>query len=432
VVALYFFIAILTVYIAWKSTSSERYKVPGRLIFFIVLFYCLIIKPIPVALGIPSFEIVEALIIFPVELNDYWLASILLALFYLSASVAMYVTAKQFIKQKNGSRYDERRVVFRVGASNLFLLIGCFALIWFFATNSDILETGNKNSLATDDISQYRGDGILRTMIAILQIIPIFMMQNIAMNYRAKMSIRIGLISGILFLLFNYFSDQRGGIIFSIISWAIAYNIIIGNIKRKYFIAASLIALMMISLKTYNRLSSGDSSEAEIISIVANLVGRNYVENSKTIAIINAVDSKLGYDFGGSIADSIKILVPRSIYPEKTTVNLDTKIAREVFDCSTYGGCATPPGLIAEAYLNFGYTWVFISTVLSGALVAFFDWRALKSRFLYCLIYSINLFMFGAAIFGSGINSYITQTIVSLSIVLLMYVTLKMKFRNRD
>jgi hypothetical protein len=123
------------------------------------------------------------------------------------------------------------------------------------------------------------------------------------------------------------------------------------------------------------------------------------------------VPQALDYQLGKTYLDGVLILVPRALYPAKATVNLDTLVGNAVFDCGAFGACAVPPGLIGEAYLNFGLAGVPTIALLSGALVGWIDRRFRIPR-IGCaseLLFVYSLLFFGMSILGSGYSSVITQ-----------------------
>jgi len=420
---LYFILMSAVLYVAHLSTRKNRWFAPGRFLVFVLLVHGLLLKPLIVAFEVPSKEIVESLIINPINSDYYWEKSWLIIIFYLIFAVSMLVGAVLFSGKKTVSRVNSNTIRFEISLIWIFYFIGLAAVIQFLVLNPELIATGSKNSLATDDITEYFGFGALRLMELICFMLPFVLIQNIASHYKVKQSWRLAIISSTTHIIFLYLSDQRGGLLFSVLSWAISYNLLIAPIKRKLFLYAMVFALALGLFKTFNRLSADNVVDIQATSeVVANIAGKNFVEISKTISTFDAVDLKIGYMLGGTYLDALSIFIPRTFYPTKTTVNLDTIVGREVYGCEAVGACGVPPGLLAESYLNFGYVWVLISTIIIGFMVGVIDKLALSRSSTIRNIYAINLVYFGVSIMGSSVASYLTQTIFHLVVFGAIYI----------
>jgi hypothetical protein len=254
------------------------------------------------------------------------------------------------------------------------------------------------------------------------------MLVNIANNKNRSASKAIFWLSTFSWILFGVLSDQRGLILFSVLSWVIAYCIFVGLPHRKTLLLMLGAATSLVLIKTFQRLVNEAGGISETFNdIIGNFIGRNFVENAKSLIILNSIPEKLPFSYGSSYLDSVLILIPRSLFSSKETVNLDTIIGNTIFDCFSFGSCAVPPGLLAESYLNFGLPWIIVMALLCGWMTAWFDWKSSNNGQLFRLFYASNLVYFGISVLGSGIASFITQFIANALILIFSWYALKIR-----
>jgi hypothetical protein len=200
----------------------------------------------------------------------------------------------------------------------------------------------------------------------------------------------------------------------------------------KTLLAAAGIALGMMFIRTVLRLATDEVGVLALADeIVGNYIGRNFVDNAKTLIILRSIPEQLAYSYGGSYLDSILILVPRALFAAKQTVNLDTVVGMSVFGCEVFGACGVPPGLIAESYLNFGLFGLPVMMLMCGWLTAWLDYRAARGSVLFKLFYAASLIYFGLAVLGSSISSFATQTVMDAFMLLLVYFAALRSRRSR-
>jgi hypothetical protein len=409
------------------SLHHRPWAAPGRLLALLVLFYGLVFKPIFVGLSLPSEEFVDIFILSPLTRSDYWSGSAALLGGYGLFVLAMVLTSKilsRFRKPVSKSV----QVYFCPQRACVLLIIGFFGLAAFFWLHPELLIGANKNILSSDDLSSYSGDGVVRLFISILYFLPFLMLVNIGVNYKQSLCKVIFWLSAFLWILFGVFSDQRGLILFSVLAWLIAYNIFVCTPHLKYLFLMFGVAMSLVLIKTINRLGGDGGSFLELTNdIIGNYIGRNFVENGKSLIIINAIPDALPFSYGVSYLDSVLALIPRSLFPSKLTVNLDTTIGNVIFDCNSFGSCAVPPGLLAESYLNFGLPWIFLTTLLCGWMTVWLDWKSENKGQLFKLFYASTLVYFGLSVLGSGVASFITQFIAHLLVLTFLWHATKMR-----
>ena len=419
---LYFILTVATLIIAYFPARRFKYEAPGRFLVFLLLFHGLFLKPLVVALEIPSREVIESLVIDPLNIDVYWNGSLEQIIFYMILAISINLGSRRINKNYKTIDPDANSLCFNVQVIGFYYVVALIATIQFFLLNPDLVASGSKNSLATSDIAEYSGYGGLRLIESICFVLPFLLMVNIRDKYKIKDSKNVALACGLTHIAFLYFSDQRGAMLFSSLSWALGYSLIVSSISKKLVLYAIILTITLGAYKTVNRIQSGGVDGIETITaVVANFVGKNFIENSKTKSIIDVVDSSLGHMYGSTYIDALTILIPRSMFPLKSTVNLDTTIGNAVYGCESIGSCAVPPGLLAESYLNFGYIWVLISVIVVGFLIGYIDRLAFSHSLLLRSFYAMNMVYFGISALGSGIGSYLTQTIFHLCVFFLLY-----------
>jgi len=222
-----------------------------------------------------------------------------------------------------------------------------------------------------------------------------------------------GLSSG-LWLAFCFLSDQRGALLFSVVTYLIAYHRYISRVSKITTLTTVSLALALVVVRTVLRIQSGAGAfQEDFANVLGNFVGQNLIEHAKMISIVKAVPEFIDFQYGFTYLNAILQLIPRALFPAKPFVNLDTTIGNQVFDCNMFGACAVPPGLLAESYLNFGVAGVALLPMAMGVLIGKIDsaFKNAERGCLYDLFYLASLLYLGMAILGSGISSSITSVI---------------------
>jgi oligosaccharide repeat unit polymerase len=387
------------------------------------LLHGLLIKPMFVLLDLPSPEVLDLVVFQKVDREQYWLWGPALLVVYGAFVMAMFFTGQYARAARSAPAGAPAREWFDLRVVALLTAIAVAATAGFFIQFPQLLESANKNSIATTDVADYNSGGAWRALVELAYLASLCCLVNIGQRRSRKLSIFMFGLSALIWLGFCLLSDQRGAVLFSVVTYLMAYGRFIGKPPRRVVTFVLVILVGSILVKTVTRVQAEVGAQEDLAFAAANLVGQNLIENGKTISIIQATPSRIDYQWGLTYVDAVRILVPRSLYPQKQTVNLDTVIGNQVFDCDAFGACGVPPGLIAESYLNFGVPGVLLLAIAAGAFVGMLDRRHRLGRrsvafdlfYIYALVYS------GMAILGSGVSGLITQFITqgfSLAIVL--------------
>lgn len=400
--------------VGFLALRKNTWSAPGRILTVVVISYGLLFKSLFVALELPNKKFIELFVLGPLSVDEYWFGSILLLIFYFIYVASMFFCGIAF-RWRKVEISTTQNTHFSTRYSSVLVLVGLIGFFLFFYNHPGLLTGSSKNILAARDAKDYSGDGVLRSMIGFLYAIPFFMMANMQIGYKKKASQRLIALSVLLWMLFAFFSDQRGVLLFSFFSWIIYYNSVVRTIEKKYIYSCTVLAVILVVFKTASRLSSAVSVDTGLFGeIIGNYVGRNFVENGKALIIMSAADRDIPFMFGKTYLDAVLILIPRSFYPDKSIVNLDTFVGIKVFGVEVFGAGAVPPGLLAESYLNLGFIGMVIMAIFTGWLTAIFDWKFSRSGLKYKIFYAVNLVYFGISVVGSGVSSYITQTLINI------------------
>lgn len=411
-VALYFVLAVTICLAAAASLIGSKLYIYCRAFVALAITYGLIAKPLFVHLDWPSRQFIDEFVLYPLSIDEYWAGSVVLLIYYSFFLVAMIFSARVLesfeLRARAGSIHR-----FRLRRVSVAVAIGLAGVIAFFAKNPEFLRGASKSILATEDIASYDGSGVLRVLCSALYFVPFLMLVNIRNGYRVKQSMLVFWFCAWAWIVFNFLSDQRGGIIFSAISWGIAYNMFVSRVRLGYIVVVGSILGTLFFVRTAMRVMADDGAILDSLDeIVGNYIGRNLVENGKSLIIMDSIPQALPHAYGSTYLDSLLILVPRAIFAGKQTVNLDTVIGGSVFGCDYIGACAVPPGLIAESYLNFGFFWVMVMMILAGWFTSWLDWKARTGSVFLRIFYCSTLVYFGIGTLGSGVSSFITEVVM--------------------
>lgn len=386
----------------------------------LVMFHGLVVKPIFIFLELPNRTLLELTLLQKISFDEYWFGSLLVLVPYAFFLTGMLSVGRYRPIQVPAVNNRLRMVAFSEKALCVVGLMALMGVVAFFMQFPQMLETANKNTISTDNLTEYSSGGIWRTLAEMSYLSSLCALVNLGLKKRVLLNLVLFTGLAFLWLGFCLLSDQRGAMTFSIVTYLVAYSRWVRPVSRKVMILIGLMVLALVVGKTAMRLQvEGAEPGTDLAAIAANFIGQNFIENGKTVSIIKAVPHTLDYQFGKTYLDGLLILVPRALFPDKTTVNLDTLIGNAVFDCGFFGACAVPAGLIGEAYLNFGMLGIMFLAILSGALVGWIDrkFRTPKIGRISELFFIYSLLFFGISILGSGYSSVITQLVMQALIM---------------
>jgi len=393
----------------------------------------LLFKPLFVFFDFPSHEVLDFVLFRLLSREEYWPWATVSLLAYVVLFLAMMITG-QYRKPPERIRQSGQVQCFNNIALGIFLAFAVVGLAGFIIAFPQLLASDSKNAIASGDLSDYNGGGVWRSLVELAYLISLCSLVNIGARVSLRASVLMFGMSAVVWLGFCFLSDQRGAMLFSMVTYLIAYNRYIGTVSRRNMALAICATVAAVVFKTLTRLQAGGAAMQESLAgTVGNFVGQNLIEHGKTITIIKSVPDVLSFQYGWTYVNAVLMLVPRSLFPDKS-VNLDTTIGNAIYGCDAFGACGVPPGLLAESYLNFGAIGVVLMPILMGLLIGKIDrtFRDGKRGVAFDMFYLVSLLYVGMAIVGSGISSSITAILTqSISVVTVCYVAARTVHRPR-
>lgn len=431
-IAVYFLIVACGLGLLCIYCFSNKSAPLAAIVLLIALVHGLVFKPLLLLFsGYESF--VGAYILSGIEPMRFWVGGTYIACGFVFVIMIILVLEYSYKLRFGGVGFEyykkPRRIFFDTLVCSGFLGLALIALISFLISNPELIYLGGKNSLASTDIENYSGSGFTRLIINFANIVVFLMIHNIAVGVRAKRSKHIAIVSALIYLVYAVLSDQRALILFCILSWGLFIFFCGIRVSRKKLVLSTMAPILLVIFTTFRRVSSGVATNLDnVFAVFANFAGQNFIDITKTISIF---DSQYELRYGSTFLDSILIFIPRSLFPEKQTVNIDTLIASEVFGNDIIGSGAVPPGLIGEMMFNFGLIGIPLGLVLSGLLIWLIDFYRYRGRSFYLMFYVMSLYMIGVGILGSSLQStFVGFLMAGLPLFVLHKISLRRLFKT--
>lgn len=131
--------------------------------------------------------------------------------------------------------------------------------------------------------------------------------------------------------------------------------------------ATVAIVLVIGSAMTSLRSTSNEATQSATVdteSVVGGFVlTRTIADVATTSHIVRSVPEELPYANGRTITAWLAAPIPRSIWPDKPVVSVGPEIGRTIYGNERAG---VPPGVVGEAYWNFGIAGVLVIPLLAG------------------------------------------------------------------
>lgn len=424
---IYIVITMFTVGLFALYLKSEKTFPLAAWMLFIGLVHGLIFKPL-LLLVFGSNSILGRYILDSLTMDEFWLggAWISLSCFILVSLIIFGNMVLNNVSRQEQFYYYRRspKAYFDTNISCVMAVGSFIAVCYFLWLNPSLTSLEGKNSLATDSVSTYSGDGILRILINATFVIVFFMLHNMVVRHRYKRSKKIAVFCILVYLFFCFVSDQRGSILFGILSWTVFMRFAGIDFPKKNIFLTIGSAFTMVIYTTYIRFASGGGSALDIASATfANFAGKNFIDITKTIQIYKA---DFTYQLGSTFVDTIILFIPRQLYPEKSVVNIDTLIAKDIFGAEAIGAGAVPPGMLGEMIYNFGLLGVPVGLLLTGLLVVVTDNIRFGGNSFMLIFYTISLYAVGLGVMGSSFQSvFMSMVIVGIPLLIVYLITLR-------
>lgn len=424
---IYLVITMVTVGLFALYLRSEKTFPLAAWMLFIGLVHGLIFKPL-LLLVFGSNSMIGQYILDSLTMDEFWLGGSLISLSCLLL-VCLIIFGNLIlnnISRREQFHYYRRfpKAYFDTKLSCVMAAASLIAVCYFLWLNPSLTSLEGKNSLSTDSVSTYSGDGILRLLINLAFVVVFFMIHNMVLRHEYKRSKQIAVLCVVIYLFFCVVSDQRGSVVFGILSWAVFMSFAGINFSKKSIFLTVGSVFSVVVYTTYLRVLSGGASTFDnVAAILANFVGKNFVDITKTIQIFKA---DFTYQSGSTFVDMITLFIPRQLYPEKSVVNIDTLIAQDVFGADHIGAGAVPPGMLGEMIYNFGLLGVPIGILLTGLLVVVVDNIRFDGNSFMLIFYTVSLYAVGLGIMGSSFQSvFMSMIIVGVPLLIVYLITLR-------
>ena len=251
------------------------------------------------------------------------------------------------------------------------------------------------------------------------------------------MAIFLWIISFIIFIFYNFYVSQRSAIVFTMVQLiALVYYAKGFKLPRGKMIIGLTIGLVLFQVMTLLRHSENlenkniDFSLTKAINQV--VLTTNMIDVSKTAHIIKAIPHKINYEYGLTLTTIFIAWIPRELWREKPSTNVDNTIGRRVFGATTYGSGAVPPGIFAEMYWNFWVPGVIIGCFFIGVLLKIINESIISNiqNFNVILLHVVVFMYLGLSFIGSSFTSVLVSTLMTFIplYLILNFITVKNRY----
>ena len=253
----------------------------------------------------------------------------------------------------------------------LFIIVILFASISVIATGallrstgfsiqdlSDLSSLSRKRYLVVEGtVTGYAAQGYLRWASSLGA--QAFLLYMAWFSYfRKRWFSTHGLILGVLFVVagFSPFAtSNRGVLMWVLLSSMIIWHYLRKKLSRRTILLSLMLALFIVSFML--NLRGGHQQPAvgsRIGGIIEDLVAsRDLLDITTTAIIIDALHSgKLNYQYGSTYLTWLYAPIPRTVWRDKPIISVGAIVRESAFGYGGRGGI--PPGILGEAYWNFG------------------------------------------------------------------------------
>lgn len=155
-----------------------------------------------------------------------------------------------------------------------------------------------------------------------------------------------------------------------VVLYCLKENVFTGHWLAAQIVGATAVILLFLAILALRRDPMAEDSGLEKftpIALIDHVVGARYLADiTKTAQIIRAFPDLLPYQYGISYTSTATAPVPRNWWPAKPSLGLGPFVGENVYGLTRTG---VPPGLIGEAYLNFGIFGLIMVPLVFGFLV---------------------------------------------------------------
>lgn len=278
--------------------------------------------------------------------------------------------------------------------SLLFLTVASMILIFlyllkinFFGSISSYGISG-KRYISVNDVEgnttvfmQYKMGSEFIATVAIIFAAWIFSKSKVTAS---KKMILLGLF--LLACLIPFISSSRNTILYLLFTLLLTYHyqrkrIPILNILTFIILGFVLLGFMgSLRQQAYSTASGRVHQQIDDRNAALHTLAYNahFVGVGKTSVILKQVPDKHDYLFGQSYLSIFYAPIPRSLWHNKPVVRIGRFVGVSLYERSTLSG--VPPGLIGEAYLNFGWPGIIIILYIFGTFCKYIYTKLIIAR----------------------------------------------------
>ena len=164
-----------------------------------------------------------------------------------------------------------------------------------------------------------------------------------------------------------FLSSSRATIGQMIINSALLF-FILGRLNNRWLFASIVVVVgMAFGMAQLRSIAQTDLGYRADDTFIDTIVGSgNFVDISRTSAIISRVPANTDHLHGLSYLALVTAPIPKAMWPEKPNPSMGPWVRSEVFGIWARNN-GWPPNVIGEAYINFGYLGLLIMPLLIGS-----------------------------------------------------------------
>lgn len=271
--------------------------------------------------------------------------------------------------------WDERRIFISI---ILLLLISTIGAIFFFRsigfdlTMLTLDSISRKRFVVTDDFevgytsySYYQRAADLN-QTAFLVLLGWFSASR--KSWKSFAGFSVILLFGISIIL-PFMTSSRGQLLWFVISAMMLWHYLRNQLSIK--VVATMLACGLIVLATmlaFRGRDLGRIASFNLFTVAEDLIAsRDLLDVTTTASIMAALeDGRLQYKYGSTYLTWVFAPIPRTLWQEKPVISVGTEIKEQVYGAGNRGGI--PPGIIAEAFWNFGVLGVVVILFCFGVI----------------------------------------------------------------
>lgn len=389
------------------------------------------------------------------SISELYIGGAVILLGYVSFFVGYIIQPSRFQieKFKIISNFDFSQLKLRI-LTVVILVLSSYATLKLLSVSSgvdisvsDVLSSGveeskKRRAVVGDSVgvSGLSSLGYLRWLSTLLG--PLFLVHLVFLGKGESKSRQIDkalfLALSCLVLVFPLLASSRALIQAFILQTIIALYFT-NRVNIKGILIFFIIAILFLAVSTYSRSEGAQNSFS--MNIVNDLVldpvlgHHNYLGLVKSAHIVEAVPERMGYMYGASLVNWIFAPIPRSLWHDKPVISLGYLVTESVYGGNIIYGGGTPPGIIAEMFINFGYFGIVLGMLAFGVIISYLYKSfspLLLSNPVALLLYLGWVYELSFSIFGGDVSRAMISAIrgVITFIILITIIRIKKRYKH--